>query len=149
MRVEQERRYTKSSNSDPEVDEVWCPDRQCDIEKHDEGPHPKVDTGASKSREEDAEGNPGSSEATTCCDVSCTTERQITQDRVSIDLCREYFKYWRTRQELFPETYDGPSHTSLDELLHEQRKESDHEHQEQADDATLNPLENRVQIVTP
>lgn len=72
MRVEQERRDTKGSNGDPEVDEVWRPNRHRNIEQHDERPHPEIDTGTCKSREEDAERNPSRSKATACSDVSST-----------------------------------------------------------------------------
>ena len=56
VRVEQERSDAKCENRDPEVDEIGCPPRHCDVKKHDQCSHPEVYAWASETRKEDTEG---------------------------------------------------------------------------------------------
>lgn len=63
------------------------PDGHGGVEQEKKVPHAHVYARTSKSGIEDAEGDSTSGESTTGCDVSGTTERQITQNRVGVNLC--------------------------------------------------------------
>lgn len=69
------------------------PNRHGGIEQDEKIPHAHVYARTSKSGIEDAEGDSSSSESTTGCDVSSTTECQIAQNRVRVDLGRKDFEY--------------------------------------------------------
>jgi hypothetical protein len=80
MGVKQERRDTQSENGDPEIDQIWCPDRQSHIEQRDQSPHAKVDTRPCEPRKQDVEVYPRSREPTASSNVPSTAECQIAQD---------------------------------------------------------------------
>ena len=63
------------------------------VEQDEKISHAHVYARTSKSRIEDAEGDPSSGESTTGCNVSGTTERQIAQNRVRVNLSRKDFEY--------------------------------------------------------
>ena len=69
------------------------PHRHGGIEQEEEIPHPHIYARTSKSGIEDAEGDSTSGETTTGCDVSGTTECQIAQNGVGVNLGREDFEY--------------------------------------------------------
>ena len=71
------------------------PYRHGDVEQDEEIPHAHVYARTSKSRIEDAEGDSSSGKSTTGCDVSGTTERQIAQNRVRVNLGRKDFEHGR------------------------------------------------------
>lgn len=56
MRVEDEGRDAEGEDADPEVDEMWDPERHGDIQQDEERPHAEVDAGSGESRVQDAEG---------------------------------------------------------------------------------------------
>lgn len=87
-------------------------------------------------------------ETTTSSDISSSAERQVVQDRVHVDLRREHLKDWRQRQEVLDQSENGPTGSSLSELLDKERHEGDPEDEEDRDDASLDPRENRLQVVT-
>lgn len=93
VRIEQERSDAECENGDPEIEEVWCPPRHGDIEKHDQCPHPEVYTWTSEAREEDAKGQAGRSEASSGSNIPSPTERKVADDRMRVDLGRKYFKH--------------------------------------------------------
>ena len=69
------------------------PHRHGGIEQEEEIPHSHIYARTSKSGIEDAEGDSTSGETTTGCDVSGTTECQIAQNGVGVNLGREDFEY--------------------------------------------------------
>ena len=92
VRVEQERRDTERKNRHPEVGHPSGPDRQCNIEQHDQRTHAEVDTRSSEPGVEDTEGQSSRSETTSSGDVTRTTECQVREDRVRVDLGGEDFE---------------------------------------------------------
>lgn len=105
MRVEEEGRDTERHDRNPEVDQVWCPDRQGDIDQEHDRPQTQVDRWPSETRAErtmsistgalraekgdilkNAERDTGSGETTPGSNVSSSTEVQVAQDRVRVDL---------------------------------------------------------------
>ena len=62
------------------------PHRHGGIEQDEKIPHAHVYARTGESGIENAEGDSSSGESTTGCDVSGTTECQIAQDRVRVDL---------------------------------------------------------------
>ena len=113
VRVENKWRNTKSECRNPEVDQIWGPQRHRHIEQHNERPHTQVDTRSSKSRVQDTERNASRCESTTSCNVSSPTERQVAQDGVEINLSGEHFKYGGERQEMLRQTKDCARGTTL------------------------------------
>lgn len=95
VRVEQERRDAQCRHRDPEVDEMRHPDGHRDVEQHDERAHAEIDAGAREARVEDAERDAGGREAAPGGDIPCTTEREIAEDGMRLDLRREYLKEGR------------------------------------------------------
>ena len=69
------------------------PHRHGGIEQDEKIPHAHVYARTSKSGIKDAERDSSSGESAACCDVSGTTECQIAQNRVGVDLSRKDFKY--------------------------------------------------------
>lgn len=92
MRVEHEWSYTQGEHGYPEVDQVGNPDGQADIEKNDQVSHAHVNAGSCKSGVQDAEIESSGGKTTSCCDVSCSTESQIAQNRLRVDLGGEHLK---------------------------------------------------------
>ena len=113
VRVEQERRNAQGKDRDPEVDDPSSPQRDGDVEQHHQLSHAEIDTGASETRVENAEGYPGSRKPTTGRDVSSTTEGQITRDRMRVDTRGEDFECGRQRREVLAQTKDCLPSTTL------------------------------------
>ena len=76
----------KSSDGYPEVNQEWCPDGHRHIEKHNQCSHAKIDTWSSESREENTKRYTTGCESTSCCNITSTSECQVAEDGVSIDL---------------------------------------------------------------
>ena len=164
MWVEQEWSDTKGENRYPKVDQVRRPEREGDIEEHQQRAHAEVDARTGEAREKDAERDPGRRKATAGSDVSRATEGQVVQDRVGVDLGGEHLKHRRERHELLAESRERSTSTTLNQFwvtqlelenrtasrdltLHEQRQKRDHEYQEDTDNAMVDPVEDRVEIV--
>ena len=92
MRVEEEGCDTESGDRYPEVDEVWDPDGHGDVEEHDQHSHAHVDTRPCESGVEDTEGQTSGCETSTSGDIASTTEGQVGQDGVGVDLRGEDFE---------------------------------------------------------
>ena len=116
MRVEQERRNAERKDGDPEVNDPWRPNRQSHVEQHDERAHAEVDTRACETREQDAEADATGGEPTTGSDVTRTTEGQVAEYGVRLDLGGENLEDGRQRHELLEQTPDGAPGTTLDEF---------------------------------
>ena len=116
MRVEQERRDAHREDGYPEVRDPSRPDRQRHVEQHDERAHAEVDTRACETREQDAEADATGGEPTTGSDVTRTTEGQVAEYGVRLDLGGENFEDGRQRHELLEQTPDGAPGTTLDEF---------------------------------
>jgi hypothetical protein len=142
MWIEPERSKAKGKYGYPEIDQVGRPQGQRDIEEHNQGPHSKINTWASKTREKDIEIKPGCCKSTTSRNVTSTAESQIGKDRVSINLCREYFKNRGERKEMLCEAQyclPGPPDSTQYQTTEnpkegrsylEEGQERDHEDQE-------------------
>ena len=78
MRVENERCEAETERRNPEIDQMRYRQRHCHVEQHDQRPHTKVDTWASKTRVQCAEIDTGRCETTTSCNIPSTTVGQIT-----------------------------------------------------------------------
>lgn len=76
----------KSSDGYPEVNQEWCPDGHRHIEKHDQRSHAKIDTWSGESGEENTKRYTTGCESTSCCNITSTSECQVAEDGVSIDL---------------------------------------------------------------
>jgi len=148
MRVEEEGRDRQRQNRDPEIDEVWRPEGQSDVKQQHKRSQSQVDGGASKTRVKNAKRDPRGGKSSPCRDVSSSTKVEIVEDRVSVDLGREDLKDRRQRHEVLGQSNDGSSCTSFRQFLQEQGQEGDEEHDENRDDASLNPLVNGNQVVT-
>lgn len=66
---------------------------------------------------------------------------------MSVDLGGEDFEDRRPGQEVLAQPGDGSSSAAFSKFLQEQRKEVDEEDKQDADDGSLNPLEDWVQVV--
>lgn len=86
MRVEHERCDTERHHGDPEVDQVRHPNRHRDVENDEQGAHAEVDARSRESRVQNRERKSSSCETTTCRDVTSTTECQVRQDGVAVNL---------------------------------------------------------------
>ena len=111
--VEQERRDRQRQSGDPEVDEPVHPQRGRHVEHHQRESHAEVDRRSGESRVEDREVDPRRGESSTGGDVSCSSERQVGQDRVRVNLGREDLKDRRQRHEVLSESVHGPSGSTL------------------------------------
>jgi hypothetical protein len=89
MRVEQEWSDAEGQDGEPEIDEVGDPNRHGSIEKKQKVSHAHVDARPSKSGVQDTERNATRCKSTSGCDVPGTTECQIAEDGVGVDLGRE------------------------------------------------------------
>ena len=87
MGVEPKRSEAKGKYGYPEIDQVGCPQGQRDVEEHNQGPHSKINTWTSKTREKDIEIEPGCRKSTTSRNITSTTESQVGKDRVRVNLC--------------------------------------------------------------
>jgi hypothetical protein len=92
MWIEHKWGETQRENGDPKVDEERCPQRTCYVKEHDQSPHTNVDAGPGEPRQESAEADTSSREATAGRDVSSTSKGQVAQDGVSVNLGGENFK---------------------------------------------------------
>ena len=92
MWVKPERRNAQRQHRNPKVNQIRRPQRQRHIKQHDQRPHPQVYARASKPRKQDAKVDPSSRESTSSGDVPGASERQVAEDRVRVNLGREYFK---------------------------------------------------------
>ena len=86
MRVEHERCDAQGEDGEPEVQEVGRPDSHGGVEQQQEVTHTHVDAGSGETGVEDGERDTRRRETTTCRDVSSTTEGEIVEDRVAVDL---------------------------------------------------------------
>jgi hypothetical protein len=114
--VEQEWSDTKGQNGNPKVDQVRRPERERNVEEHEQRTHAEVDAGASKAREEDAERDPRRREATAGSDVPRTAEGQVVQDRMRVDLGGEDLKHRREGHELFAKSRERTASTTLNQF---------------------------------
>lgn len=97
MWVEEEGGNAKRHNREPEVEKVGDPNGHRHIEEDEEIAEAHVDAGTSEARIEDAEGNARCRKAASSSDVTSTTERQIAEDRIRIDLGGEDLENRRKR----------------------------------------------------
>ena len=104
VRVEEERSNAKSHDGDPAVDQVRHPDCKRGIQQKQQCTHTEVDTWTSKPRVKQAERYPGSSERSTSGDISCSTESQVGQDGMRVNLCGEHLEYRGCGRELLRQT---------------------------------------------
>ena len=116
MRVEQEWRNAQREDGDPEVQQVGCPQRQRYKQQHEHRPHAEVDTWASETREEDVEVDACCRKATSGRNVTSTTESEIAQNRVGVDLGGEDLEDGRKRAELLSQTEDCLPCSSLNQF---------------------------------
>lgn len=86
MRVEQEWRNDEGHDREPEVDHVPSPDCQSSKEQDNDGSDTQVDGWSGESRVENAERDSRCRKASTRRNVSRTTEIQVAQDRMGVDL---------------------------------------------------------------
>jgi hypothetical protein len=82
VRVKQEGSYAQCQTRNPEICNPSRPQCQSHEEQHHQGPHAKVDAGTSESRVQDTERDPGHSETTAGGDVTRTTKREVTRNRM-------------------------------------------------------------------
>lgn len=68
------------------------PNGEGDIEQDQQVPEAGVDARSGETGVEDAEGDAGCRESTTGGDVSSTSECQVAQDRIAVDLGGKDFK---------------------------------------------------------
>ena len=62
------------------------PECQCHVEEYDECPHAQVNTWTSKMGEEDVEVDMGCCKSMVCCNVTCASECEISEDQMGVDL---------------------------------------------------------------
>jgi hypothetical protein len=92
VRVEQEGSNAKCEDRGPEVDEMGKPKRHGDVKQNEKRAHAKIDAGTGETRVQDTEGETCGRETSTSSDITGTTERQVAEDRMSVDLGREDFE---------------------------------------------------------
>lgn len=95
--VEEERRNTKANNRNPEVDKMRNPNCKSDEEKNDEGTYTEIDRRSSESGVKNAERDSSGGKTTTSSDIPSTTESQVVENRVHVNLGGEYFEDRRER----------------------------------------------------
>ena len=93
MRIENERCQAQCERRNPEVDEVWDPQRDGDIQQHYQCTHAQIDTGTSETQIENAELIARRCKATISSDVTGTTERQVAENRVAVNLRRKHLEH--------------------------------------------------------
>ena len=107
MGIEHERCKTQRKDGNPEVNKEGCPNRQGRIEQHNQRPHAQVYAWTCKAGKEDAEGYPTRGESTSCGDVTSSSEVQVAQNRVGVDLSREDFEHRGEGTELLRKSKNG------------------------------------------
>ena len=116
MRVEDEGGDAECEDGDPEVDEMRDPDGQGDVQEHEQRPHAEVNAGPGEPRVEDAEGQARGGETSSSGDVSSTTECEIAQNRMSVDLGGEDFEDRGEGEEVLPQACQGSTSAALGEF---------------------------------
>jgi hypothetical protein len=93
MRIEEEWSNAKCHYSDPEIDQMWHPQCQRDVEQHAQGTHAQVDAGSSEARVKFTEWLSNSCETSSGGNVSSSSKGQVAQDRMSVNLSGENLEY--------------------------------------------------------
>ena len=92
MGIEDERRDTQRQSRRPEINQVRDPQRQSDIQQHDQRAHSKVYTWSGETRVEGEELHTSGCKSTSSGDVTSATIREVSQDRMTVNLSREDFE---------------------------------------------------------
>ena len=116
MRVEHEGCDAKGQHREPEVKQVGRPDGHGGIEEQEEVPHAHVNARTGETGVENRKRDTRRCETTTCSDVPGTTERQIAQDGLRVDLSREDFEDGGKRQEVLSKTDERLAGAAFEQL---------------------------------
>jgi len=86
VRVEKEWRDAKRQDRKPEVDQMGDEERHGGVEQEEEVAHAHINARSREPGVEDGEVHASSREPTSSCDVARSTECEITQDGLRVDL---------------------------------------------------------------
>lgn len=140
VRVEHERRDAEREQGDPEPKQPVAPNGDGSEKQHEQATGAPVDRRTGETRVEDTERHASSGETTAGTDVTGTTVRQVLLDGVGVDLTDEHLEERRQRGEVLGQTGRSAPESTLGQLLNRERNEGDEEHNEDGDNATLNPV---------
>lgn len=113
VRVEQEGRDGERKDGDPEVDEPVDPETRRHVEHHERQPETHVNGRPGETRVEDGKVDSGGGEPSSGRNVSSTSERQVGQDGLGVDLGREHLEHGREGSEMFTETNKSPTSSTF------------------------------------
>ena len=92
MGIEEEGSNAQGQNGNPEVDEMGNPNGEGDVQQHDQGSHSEINAGPGESRIENAKRDTRGGESSTSRNITGSTECQVGEDGVCVNLSGEYFK---------------------------------------------------------
>jgi hypothetical protein len=180
MRIEEERCDTETKDSHPEVDNVGDEDRHGDVEQENQGAYSEIDRWSGETRTtrqynlqparkdgyslENAKRDTCRCETSASGYISSTSEGQIVEDRMHVDLCREHLKDGRKREEVLGESKKSSAGTTFGEFwqsarvqprlvksertLDEEGHKGDPDDKPDRDNTSLDPREDGSQVVT-